>query len=112
MREHFNEKYLESEKYPTATFTGVMDDSFELNVKGNYTGSVTGKLKMHGVEKEYTVPAKLSVSQEGHFDVEVEFKVKLVDHKIEVPKLVFEKIAEEIKITFKGGYDLKVETKK
>jgi len=111
MREHFNEKYLESEKFPTATFSGKFDQDLELNLKGSYTGSVTGKLKMHGIEKEYTIPIKLSVPQEGHLDIESEFKVKLIDHGIEVPKLVFEKIAEEIKITFKGAFDLKVETK-
>ncbi len=111
MREHFNEKYMESEKFPTATFSGTLDQDLELNLKGSYTGSATGKLKMHGVEKEYSVPIKLSVPQEGHIDIEAEFKVKLADHGIEVPKLVFEKIAETIKITFKGAYDLKVETK-
>lgn len=111
MQEHFNEKYMESEKFPNATFNGVFDQDIELNMKGSHTGSVTGRLKLHGIEKEYTIPIKLTVPQEGHIDIEAEFNVKVADHGIEIPKLVFEKIAETIKVKFKGAYDLKVETK-
>lgn len=111
MQEHFNEKYIESEKFPTATFSGVIDQDIDLNLKGSYTGTVTGKLKMHGVEKTYTVPIKINIPYEGHIEVEALFMVKIADHGIQVPELVFEKIAQEIKITFKGSYDLKVEIK-
>lgn len=111
MQEHFCEKYIESEKFPTATFTGVIDQDIDLNLKGSYTGSATGKLKMHGIEKEYTVPIKISIPYEGHIDIEAQFMVKIAEHGIQVPELVFEKIAQDIKITFKGGYDLKVEVK-
>jgi len=111
MQEHFCEKYIESEKFPTATFSGSIDQEIDLNLKGNYTGSATGKLKMHGIEKDYTVPIKISIPYEGHLDIEFQFMVKIADHGIEVPELVFEKIAQDIKITFKGGYDLKSELK-
>src|ERR1044071_1405315 len=52
MKEHFNEKYMESDKYPTATFKGKINDAVDYSKDGTYNVTATGMLNMHGVERE------------------------------------------------------------
>ncbi|NBQ46826.1 MAG: YceI family protein, partial [Sphingobacteriia bacterium] len=69
MKEHFNENYMESEKYPISEFKGTVIDSSNSNLAANGTYKVwlSGKLKIHGVEKDYKVPATL-VTANGKID--------------------------------------------
>lgn len=97
MEEHFNEKYMESEKYPQSTFKGRINEDVDLTKDGEYTVTVTGKLNIHGVEQERTVPGTVLV-KDGTITLGSMFKVKVVDHKIQIPKLVLAKIAEEIEV--------------
>lgn len=97
MQEHFNENYLESDKYPTASFTGKIQEKVDFSKEGVQTVTAKGMLNMHGVAKERTMSGKLTVTKTGASLV-CEFNVPLTDHKIEVPKLVFEKIAEVIAV--------------
>ena len=97
MQEHFNENYLESDKYPTASFTGKIQEKVDFSKEGVQTVTAKGMLNMHGVAKERTMTGKLTVTKTGASLV-CEFNVPLTDHKIEVPKLVFEKIAEIIAV--------------
>ena len=55
MEEHFNEKYLESDKYPYAIFAGKIKDTIDCRKEGIYKITVIGKLTIHGVEKERTI---------------------------------------------------------
>lgn len=98
MEEHFNEKYMESEKYPNSTFKGKINESVDLTKDGDYPVTVTGKLNVHGVEKERTIGGNIIV-KEGKLNLKSEFKVLLKDHNIEIPNLVMAKIAEEISVT-------------
>jgi polyisoprenoid-binding protein YceI len=98
MQEHFNEKYIESEKYPTSTFKGKINEQVDLTKDGEYKVTVTGNLNIHGVEQERTIPGTILVKN-GVVVVKADFIVKVVDHKIDIPKLVIEKVAEEIKVT-------------
>lgn len=102
MEEHFNEKYMESEKFPQSTFKGKINEDVDLTKDGEYKVTVTGKLNIHGVEQERTIPGTVMV-KDGSLILNSMFKVKEVDHKIEIPKLVVAKIAEEI--------DVKIEAK-
>ena len=95
MQEHFNEKYLESEKYPNATFSGMISDLNADNIPTNT--SATGKFLLHGVSKEYSIPGTIKKMANG-FEFSAEFKVLLKDHKIKVPKLMWQNIAEEIEV--------------
>lgn len=104
MQEHFNENYIESDKYPVAKFKGTIDQSADLTKDGEYNTSVTGILSLHGVDKQRSIPCKISVKA-GVVIVESQFKVACVDHKIDIPKLVFAKIAESISIKLNGQFN-------
>lgn len=97
MQEHFNEKYMESEQYPTSTFKGKIAQVIDYSKNGTYDVTVTGTLTIHGVTKERTIPGKLIV-KDGTIQLLADFMVKVVDHNIQVPKLVVAKIAEEISV--------------
>lgn len=97
MQEHFNEKYMESEKYPKSTFKGKINEDIDLAKDGEYKVTVTGKLNIHGVELDRTIPGTVLV-KDGSITLGAKFKVKVADHKIEIPTLVVTKIAEEIDV--------------
>ena len=103
MQEHFNENYLESEKYPTASFRGKIIGNEDFSLPGDYAVKATGLMKIHGVEKPMDLIGKIH-SDGKVLNLKVEFLIKLVDYKIEIPTLVFAKIAEEIQV--KGTLDL------
>ena len=97
MQEHFNEKYMESDKYPKSSFSGKINEPIVWTQNGENKVTVTGKLMVHGIEKNRTIPATITV-KDGKIFALSEFLIKTEDHKIEIPKLVWEKIAEEIKV--------------
>src|SRR5436190_4280874 len=93
MEEHFNEKYLESDKYPDATFQGKLDQQIDPKQDGEYKVTATGKLKMHNVERIVTVPGTITVKN-GNLALNAAFNVALKDYDITVPKIVVTNIAE------------------
>ncbi len=97
MEEHFNEKYVESEKYPNASFKGTINETIDWTKDGVYSVTATGVFNLHGVEKTLTESGKLII-KDSKITLESNFIIKLVDYKIEVPKLVASNIAEEIPI--------------
>jgi len=101
MQEHFNEKYLESDKYPKATFNGTII-GFEVN-KMNPDVETEGELEIHGVKNRVKVRGKLDFIGDNLIMHSI-FMVKLVDYKITVPKLMFQNIAEEIEVTIDIEY--------
>lgn len=103
MQEHFNENYLESDKFPKAVFKGKLNETIDFTKNGTYDASATGDFTVHGVTQKRTLKGKLTVSQ-GKIDLVTDFDVALTDHKIEVPKIVFVKIAQVIKV--KNKYSL------
>jgi len=104
MQEHFNENYIESDKYPNAKFKGVIDQAIDFTKDGNYGVTVTGVLSVHGVDKKRTIPGKVIISN-GVVQISTEFNVACVDHNIKIPKLVFAKIAEFITIKAEGKFN-------
>ncbi len=97
-KEHFNENYVESEKYPKATFSGTIVEDFDLSKDGTYKVNAKGKLTIHGITKERTISATITV-KDGKVSIYSKFTVLLEDHDIERPTVVFQKIAEKIFIT-------------
>lgn len=97
MQEHFNENYMESDKYPTATFSGKLDQVSDLGKNGIYDVTAQGKLTIHGVSQNRTFRGKLE-AKDGKLGLTAEFSVALVDHAIKVPKIVFVKIAQVVKV--------------
>jgi polyisoprenoid-binding protein YceI len=106
MQEHFNEKYMESEKYPMSTFKGKIIEEVDLTKDGIYNVNVTGKLNLHGVEKDRNIPGVVTVKN-GVIHIASDFKVQLAAHQIQVPKLVVAKIAEEIDVKVDASLALK-----
>lgn len=101
MQEHFNENYMESDKYPQAKFKGKIDQNIDFSKDGHYNVSVTGVLSVHGVDKTRTIPGKLSI-QDGIVQIFTEFKVACADHKIKIPTLIITKVAEVIDVKVDG----------
>lgn len=97
MEEHFNENYMESDKFPISEFNGKIVEDTDLTQNGDYKVMIQGWLNLHGVKKEYKVTGIISVNN-GTIALRSNFKIKLADHKIDVPTLVFTKIAENIEI--------------
>ena len=86
MQEHFNENYIESEKYPYAIFKGVINEKVDYTKDSTYTVTVTGKLMLHGVEKERTMKGTLIVKG-NKITLSSTFKIVFTDHNIIIPKL-------------------------
>ncbi len=103
MQEHFNENYLESEKIPYASFKGKINESIDLNKDGKYPVTASGKINIHGVERDQNLKGTATVANKT-LTIDTVFDVALADHKIEVPKLVFVEIAEKVKVTCKFVY--------
>lgn len=101
MKEHFNENYMESEKHPYGTFKGSITGDFDVTKNGTYEVTADGQLNIHGIEQPRTLPARLIVDGKS-VKLESVFMVKLVDHDIEIPQIVFQNIAEEIEVTVKS----------
>jgi len=97
-QEHFYENYIESEKFPVATFSGKIIEKVDFKVTGSIPIRAKGILKIHGVEQERIINCNLNIKPDS-FHVTSEFIVPLADHNITIPKLVYQKIAEEIKVT-------------
>ena len=103
MQEHFNENYMESKKYPNASFRGKVNERVDYKTNGENKVSCTGNLTIHGVSKPVTLTGTLKV-EDGKITIDSKFTVKLVDYKIDVPKIVFQNIAEDIQVTMNAVY--------
>ncbi|WP_295121684.1 YceI family protein [uncultured Chitinophaga sp.] len=103
MQEHFNENYLETDKFPYAEFKGRILELPDLTKPGTYNVTVEGTLNMHGVVKTYREKGTITVSP-GKLAVNCTFKVRIADHKIKIPTLVIRNIAEVVDVTVDGTY--------
>ena len=107
MQEHFNENYMESSKFPKATFKGSITDKNSVNLKkdGKYLASITGELTIHGVTNEVITQGTFVV-ENGIISAQSSLTVKVADYDIEIPSVVKDNIAKEIEITIKTNYDV------
>lgn len=106
MEEHFNENYMESDKYKTAMFKAKINETIDWKKNGTYDATATGKMNIHGVEKDYTIPGKITV-KDGKISLDAKFNVKIADHNISIPKLVVQNIAETVEVTVHFDYEEK-----
>lgn len=103
MEEHFNENYMETEKYPKATFNGTIKEGVDFEKDGIYKAQVSGKLTIHGVTKDRSIDGEITV-KDGAISLKSQFAVKLEEHNVAIPKVVVLKIAEEVLVTIKAAY--------
>ncbi len=97
MKEHFNEKYMETEKYPKSTFQGKVS-GYDPNATGTQNVSSKGKLTIHGETKEVEIPGTIEKQGEKLL-MKSKFIVKLEDYKITIPQLLWQNIAEQVEVT-------------
>lgn len=99
MQEHFNENYMESDKYPRATFTGrfVGFDAGQLATAGAHPAQVEGDLTLHGVTHRIQVPATVEL-RGGQLLAQASFPVASADYNIEIPLLVRNNIAKTVSV--------------
>ena len=100
-QEHFNENYLETNKYPRASFEGKIIEDVDLKRDGFYSIRAKGNLTIHGVSQERIIKCELTVKK-NVVSVKTNFTVLLADHNITIPKVVHEKLASEIKVEVKA----------
>lgn len=106
MQEHFNENYIESDKFPKSTFNGKILNlkSIDFEKDGTYKAGVNGELTIHGVTKSVATEATITVKNKK-VAAKSEFVVKPKDYNIEIPNVVEEKIAKEITVTVDIDYN-------
>ena len=102
MQQHFNEKYMESEKFPRSTFSGRLE-GFQLSLVGVQRVRVVGKLSIHGVTQSVEIPGTVEVKSDN-LSMHSVFKIKLIDYKIKIPQLLWQNIAEEVEVTVSFTY--------
>ncbi len=109
MEEHFNENYMESNKYPKAIFKGKIADMSKVNftTDGTYPVQVSGDLTIHGITNKVTIPGTLSVKA-GIVTGTSKFQVRLADYKISIPKIMKDNIAEVVDVSVSCVYDQKL----
>lgn len=105
-REHFNENYLESDKYPDATFIGKIIEDVDFTKNGSTMVRAKGILNIHGVPKERIIKSEMTIKN-GIISIKSNFTVQLSDHNIPIPKVVHEKLASEIKVEVNSELKLK-----
>jgi hypothetical protein len=101
-REHFNEKYLESDKYPRMAFTGKIIEQVDYLTDGTYDVRAKGELDIHGQKQTRIIKSKITI-EDGVLNIESTFKVPLADHNISIPRIVNQKIATEIEVVVKAA---------
>ncbi len=104
MQEHFNENYMDSDRYPKITFEGSIT-SFDVNTlsESPIEFIVKGEIYLHGIRKEIAVPLQVSKRQ-SKVSITSEFSLKPEDFDIKIPKIVRYKIAKEVIITLEFNF--------
>lgn len=105
MEEHFNENYMESEKFPKASFTGKISNlqSVDINKNGTYEVTVEGDLTIRDVIKKLSVNGTLEVVS-GGLNANSKFNLAPEDFNIKIPSVVRENIAKIIEVTVTMKY--------
>jgi polyisoprenoid-binding protein YceI len=106
MQEHFNENYVESDKFPTATLLAKITNIKEVNfVKdGVYPVVIEGKLTIHGVTKTIKENGTLEIKQ-GKVIGKSKFMITLADYKIDIPGAVVKNVSKTVEITVEVTLD-------
>lgn len=107
MQEHFNENYMESEKFPKSTFKGTFDvpDALKAMTDGTYELDVKGDLTIHGVTKPIETKSTL-ILKGGKLSGALLFNVNVKEFDIKIPNVVVKNIAETVEVTANFDYEV------
>jgi polyisoprenoid-binding protein YceI len=100
MQEHFNENYVESDKFPRGEFKGTIVNNSDINYtkEGSYNARVKGKLTIHGVTRDIETTGTIKVDN-GKLDLNSAFNILLSDYNIRIPSVVKEKLSNSIRVS-------------
>ncbi len=100
MQEHFNENYMESDKFPKSEFKGKIDNISAVNFSkdGTYPVTVSGNMTIHGVTQKVQTKGTVKVAGKS-ITLNSQFNVKPADYKISIPSIAAGKIATSIQVT-------------
>lgn len=106
MQEHFNENYVESDKFPKASFKGTITNltSVKWNTDGIYPVDVAGKMTMHGVTKDMTAKGTITI-KEGKISSASTFDLVITEYGIVIPGVVKDKVSNTVKIDVTAAYN-------
>ena len=99
-RIHFNENYMESERFLNSTFKGKIIEEVDFILPGTYHIRAKGLLNVHGIDNDRIIRCTIQV-ETGRITVETSFTVPLDEHKIKIPSIVQQKIAEVIDVNIR-----------
>lgn len=100
---HFLENYLEQKKFPQTTFRGKFIEDIPFETPGTYSVRAKGRLDIHGITRERIIRGTIVISKEN-ITVHTRFLIPVADHGISIPKIVMQKIAEEIEVNIDIGF--------
>ncbi|MBK8451290.1 MAG: YceI family protein [Saprospiraceae bacterium] len=102
-KEHFNENYMESSTYPKAKFYGRIIESIDIHKTNDETIRAKGNLEIHGVTKERIIQIQLS-RKNGILTFVSKFSISLEDYRINIPRIVHQKLSDQIKVHVEGVF--------
>lgn len=99
MQEHFNENYVESEKFPKALFDGSLAEPGSVNYSkdGEYPATVNGNLTIHGITKQVNIPGTIII-KDGKPELQAKFSLLIADYNISIPGIVRDKISKTVSV--------------
>lgn len=108
MQDHFNERYLESSKYPNGTFKGEIKDVEKVNLSkdGEYPVIFTGSMSIHGVDRDIEEEASIIVKN-GKASLKSVFQLRPEDYNVEIPASKRDNISETLEVTVEMDYETK-----
>ena len=99
MQEHFNENYVESDKYPKANFSGKIQNLKDILSGNNNVAEIKGNLTIKGITKPVIIESKVTIEKDTII-LKGKFMVAVADYNIKIPAIVRKNIAEKIEVTF------------
>jgi hypothetical protein len=99
---HFNENYLQSERFPEASFKGKIIEDVDWSVPGKITVRAKGILSIHGVDQERIIKGDVTIAPGSTLKIESFFTILLTDYNIPIPRIVKEKLSEEINVAIRA----------
>ena len=105
MEEHFNENYMESDKYPKSVFKGKISNltGVSFSKEGKYDVMVEGDLTIHNVTKKVSIKGTIEVTA-GGINASSKFNIIPEDYNIEIPGVVRDKIDKNLQVTVSINY--------
>ena len=98
MEEHFNENYIESDKYPKSTFKGKIDNfDFAKITSDAKDYTVKGKIELHGKSKDISIIVKIKKTNDG-INLVSDFNLNTDDYDIEIPSVVSKKLSKKVAV--------------